>query len=130
MKIIGEDILFMTTVFIVEDDKSIQALYSKILDLVGFSVIGIANNGAEAVEMFKVFIKKPDVILMDHRMPIKNGIEATKEILQIHTDQKVIFASADKTVYQEAISIGSAGFIDKPFSLDRLVKTIKEILSY
>ncbi len=120
----------MTTVFIVEDDKSIQALYSKILDLVGFSVIGIANNGAEAVEMFKVFIKKPDVILMDHRMPIKNGIEATKEILQIHTDQKVIFASADKTVYQEAISIGSAGFIDKPFSLDRLVKTIKEILSY
>jgi len=119
----------MTTIFIVEDDKSIQLLYQKILDLVGFSVIGIANNGAEAVEMFKLFNEKPDIILMDHRMPVKNGIEATKEILKIHTNQKIIFASADKTVHQEALAIGSIGFIDKPFSLERLVNTIKEILA-
>ena len=119
----------MTTIFIVEDDKSIQLLYQKILELVGFSVIGIANNGAEAVEMFKLFNEKPDLILMDHRMPVKNGIEATIEILKINSSQKIIFASADKTVHQEAIAIGSVGFIDKPFSLERLVNTIKEILA-
>ena len=118
----------MTTVFIVEDDKSIQMLYEKILSLMKYMVIGMANNGAEAVSMYKSFNDKPDIILMDHRMPVKNGIEATKEILKISSSQKVIFASADKTVRNEAIAIGTVGFIDKPFSLDRLIKKIKEVL--
>ncbi len=118
----------MISVFIVEDDKSIQMLYRKILDLVGFSVIGLANNGAEAVEMYKSMNEKPDIILMDHRMPVKNGLEATKEILKICAVQKIIFASADKTIREEALAIGSMGFIDKPFSFDRLVKKIKELV--
>ena len=69
----------MTSVFIVEDDKSIQMLYQKILKLVGFHIIGIANNGEEAIAMFREFNDKPEIIIMDHRMPVKNGIEATKE---------------------------------------------------
>jgi len=117
----------MKSVFIVEDDKSIQMLYQKILKLVGFTVIGIANNGDEAVSMFKAFNDKPEIIIMDHRMPVKNGIEATKEILLIDNTVKIIFASADKSVRDEALAIGSVGFIDKPFSLDRLVKKIKEV---
>ena len=117
----------MTSVFIVEDDKSIQMLYRKILNLVGFQVVGIANNGEEAIEMFKNFNDRPDVIIMDHRMPVKNGIEATKEILLLDNTVKIIFASADKSVKEEAFAIGSEGFIDKPFTLDRLVKKIREV---
>ena len=117
----------MKSVFIVEDDKSIQMLYQKILKLVGFQVIGIANNGDEAISMFRLFNDKPEIIIMDHRMPVKNGIEATKEILLIDRTVKIIFASADKSVRDEALAIGSVGFIDKPFSLDRLVKKIKEV---
>ena len=118
----------MTSVFIVEDDKSIQMLYRKILDLVGYKVIGVANNGEEAIEMYNSFNDKPDIILMDHRMPIKNGIETTKEILRIHGTQKIIFASADKTVRKEALETGTAGFIDKPFSLAQLHQTIKKVV--
>ncbi|MFX1238522.1 MAG: response regulator [Promethearchaeota archaeon] len=119
----------MISIFIVEDDKSIQMLYQKILNLVGFRVLGVANNGAEAVTMFEKMSEKPDIILMDHRMPVKNGLEAMKEILTMHSVQKIIFASADKTVREEALAIGSVGFIDKPFSFDRLVQKIKEVIS-
>ena len=69
--------------FLVEDELSILELYEMILSISGFEVIGTAKNGEEAVQMYKSFPKRPDVIIMDHRMPIKSGIEASKEILEI-----------------------------------------------
>ena len=93
------------TIFIVEDDLSLQLLYKKILVLNGFEVIATANNGEEAISMYKSFLEKPDIILMDHRMPIKNGIEALREILQLDNHSRIIFASADNTVKEEALSV-------------------------
>ncbi len=72
------------SIFLVEDELSVLKLYKLVLEVHGFNVIGMAKNGAEAVEMYKTFNKKPDIIIMDHRMPIKNGIEASREILQIN----------------------------------------------
>lgn len=112
-----------------EDDIAIQTLYKKLLNLYGFDIVGTANNGAEAVSMFKLFNHKPDVILMDHRMPVKDGIEATKEIFDIDHNVKVIFASADMSVKEKALSMGIVGFLSKPFSLEKLVKKIEGIIS-
>jgi len=114
-----------TSIFIVEDDKSIQTLYKKFLDLYGFQVTGTASNGEEAVQRFKSFEKKPDIILMDHRMPVKDGLEATKEILSIDENTNIIFASADKTIKDEAKKLGILGFLEKPFSLEVLIDYIK-----
>jgi len=93
--------------------------------------LGAAKDGNEAVNMYNDFTNKPDVILMDHRMPIKNGIEASKEILSISTDNKpkIIFVSADKTIRELAFSIGVYSFKDKPFSLERLFKNIEKAIS-
>lgn len=99
------------------------------LNLIGFEVTAIANNGQEAVVMYKNFVKKPDVILMDHRMPVKNGIEASQEILMMDGSSKIIFISADKTVKEEALKLGVYGFIDKPFGLEKLIEKIKEVAS-
>ena len=66
---------------------------------------------------------------MDHRMPIKNGIETTKEILKMNENVKIIFLSADKSVQKEALSIGASNFLEKPFSLELLIKVIKEALN-
>ena len=79
--------------------------------------------------MYKSFQKKPDIILMDHRMPVKNGIEATKEILKINNTAKVIFISADRTIKEEALSLGVAYFKEKPFKVYTLIDDIKEVLS-
>ncbi|MFX1260119.1 MAG: response regulator [Promethearchaeota archaeon] len=91
----------------------------------GFQVLGVANNGEEAVLMFKSFSIKPDIILMDHRMPVKNGIETTKEILKIDNSAYIIFVSADLSVKEDSLSIGAKLFIEKPFSLDKLINILK-----
>ena len=88
----------------------------------------MAKNGKEAVEMYKSFNDKPDVIIMDHRMPIMNGIDASKEILRFDKDAKIIFASADMTVQKEAASIGVISFKEKPFDIERLINNVKKAM--
>ena len=83
-------------------------------------VVGEADNGEEAIRLFKDATEKPDIIIMDHRMPIKNGIEATKEIIRLYNHTKIIFASADISVREEALSIGAFSFLEKPFSIASL----------
>jgi len=63
-------------------------------------------------------------------MPIKSGIDATKEIISFGKNPKIIFASADKTVREEALSIGAVDFIEKPFDFEELVEKIKEVLNF
>ena len=98
------------------------------LNAFGYDVIGIAKNGDEAVQMYKSFSKKPDVIIMDHRMPIKDGLEASKEILNIDKNAKIIFASADESIEVYAQSLGIVSFKFKPFSNERLIGNVKKAL--
>ena len=116
-------------VFIVEDDFSLRRLYEMILSNSGFKVIATAENGDTALKMFKSFSTLPDIILMDHRMPIKNGLETMKEILEISNYPKIIFVSADVSVKKKALSSGSVSFLEKPFSIEVLLKEIKHVLS-
>lgn len=95
----------------------------------GFRVLSIANNGEEAIRMFRSFKEKPDIIILDYRMPIKNGLDALKEILQIDHDSKIIFASADKTIKDEVYSNGAMGFLDKPFTYQKLITTLNKCLN-
>ncbi len=119
----------MIKIFIAEDDRDLQRLYELILEMAGFKVMGMANNGNEAIEMFKSFLEKPDIIILDYRMPIKNGIDAIKEILEIDHNSKVIFASADRTVEQKSYLFGAIGFLDKPFTHKKLIATLNDCLS-
>jgi len=118
----------MVTVLIVDDDLAILRLFKMMLELEGFHTFE-ANNGEKAVNMYKSLQEKPDIILMDHRMPIKNGIEASKEILAIDNHSKIIFLSADASIKNKALSIGAIKFIEKPFSNNSLIKSIKTVLS-
>jgi FixJ family two-component response regulator len=67
---------------------------------------------------------------MDHRMPVKDGLKATKEILSIEKKANIIFASADKTIKQEALKLGILGFLEKPFSLEVLIDYIKNMATH
>ena len=119
----------MVKIFIVDDDQSLQRLYSLILKEAGFEVIDTAFNGKIAVEKYNNFQEKPDIILMDHRMPIKNGLDTMIEILQINDHEHIIFASADITIKEEAIALGACTFLDKPFNMKKLLLTIKDIIN-
>ena len=115
----------MVTVFVVDDEPTLHELYRILLKRKGHSVIASAYNGEEAVEIYKQMNEKPDVILMDYRMPLKNGIEATKEILEVDAEAKILFVSADDTVKEEAIAAGAYGFRLKTFEIEELIEDIE-----
>ena len=116
------------TVLIVEDNKLLQELYTFFLIESGFLVKGIANNGEEAIRIFNAYSQKPDIILMDYKMPIMNGIDATKEILRISdSPPKIILISADKNIKKLGLSMGAIGFIEKPFEFRELGIIIRRI---
>ena len=118
----------LVKILIVEDEPHIQFLYKSLVSVLGYEVIGVASNGEEAINLYKSFSIEPDIILMDHRMPKKNGIEATKEILKISNHTKIIFVSADSSIREEAFSIGVASFKEKPFTIDKLKRNIEKLV--
>ena len=88
-------------------------------------VIGIANDGAEAVA--KVTQLKPDVVLMDLKMPVMNGIQATRLIHEQQPDTRVLVLTtydADEWVF-DAIRSGAAGYLLKDTPRDGLLAAVK-----
>ena len=116
-------------IFIIDDDLDVVLLFEQFLVIEGHEVVSKAFNGEEAVEIFKQMSIKPNIILMDHRMPRKNGLEVTREILQMNPETKIIFISADHTVKNKAFKLGIMDFLEKPIDLDTLITTIENISS-
>ena len=113
---------------IVEDVIVMQEILKEILGLKGHSVIYNANNGQDAVDYFlNPNNDEPDIIIIDHRLPVKDGITALKEILSINSQVKAIFISADDSVKEEAIKIGAHGFFVKPITITKVLELIGEI---
>ena len=101
------------------------------LELKGHTVIGYAFNGKDCIEKLNNSIKplKPDFILMDHRMPINNGLEATEVLLKLNSNLKIIFVSADVSIKDKALSIGAIEFLEKPFELHSFHKILEKVLN-
>jgi PAS domain S-box-containing protein len=85
-----------------------------------------AENGAEAVEMVRN--QKPDIILMDLRMPVMNGLDATKEIKRIPSrkDTPIIAVTASSMHFEDEDieASGFDGFLDKPVSRDQIINEL------
>ena len=119
----------MSKIFVVDDDQAILKLYSLMLSGVGFEIIDTATNGKIAVEKYRAFPEKPDIILIDYRMPIKNGLDAMVEILQLNNSEKIVFASADMDIKDKALELGACDFISKPFGMDDVIDVLYKVLS-
>jgi two-component system chemotaxis response regulator CheY len=117
----------MTSVLIVDDELFIVELYRDILQLRGYRIVGTAFDGEEAVRKYNTNPEKPDVVIMDHRMPVMNGVQATREILRMNPKQKVIFVSADVMVEKEAREAGAIEFLPKPFRMDDLIEKMQKV---
>jgi two-component system chemotaxis response regulator CheY len=104
----------MATIMIVDDDAFLHKVIERILVLGGHSVSDHAYNGAEAIEKYVALNPRPNIVLMDHRMPVMNGVTATREIREMDSHAVVVFISADNSVEAEAIEAGAVGFLTKP----------------
>ena len=65
---------------------------------------------------------------MDHRMPSKDGIEVTEEILSINPNTKIIFVSADYSIRDKALEVGAIDFLEKPIDFITLHRIIEKNL--
>ena len=88
-------------------------------------IVGTAEDGAEAVEM--VAAKKPELILMDLKMPIMNGVEATRQIVAKYPEVKVLVLTtyADDEWVFDAIQAGASGYLLKDTPREELIKAVR-----
>src|SRR5690625_1528618 len=117
------------TILIVDDAAFMRMMIKDILEKNGYTVVGEAENGREAVEKYKEL--EPDLVTMDITMPEMDGITALKEIKQIDPDAVVIMCSAmgQQAMVIDAIQAGAKDFIVKPFQADRVLEAIEKALN-
>jgi two-component system chemotaxis response regulator CheY len=125
----GDRVIRLARILVVDDDDLIQELYASFLPIGGHEVADVAFNGQEAVAKYGQMHPRPEVVIMDQRMPVKSGIEATREILAFDSTARILMISADQSVKALAVAAGAAGFLEKPFFLPRLLEAIKNVAS-
>ncbi|NHI82792.1 MAG: response regulator [Candidatus Thorarchaeota archaeon] len=104
----------MVSIMIVDDDVFLHEILERLQGLGGHAVTEHAFNGAEALQRYVTLNPKPDIVLMNHRMPVMNGVAATQECKEMNPDTVVVFISADDSVKQRAMKFGALGFMTKP----------------
>jgi DNA-binding NarL/FixJ family response regulator len=117
----------MTTVVLADDQELVRSGFRLILELAGLEVAGEASDGREAVELARS--TRPDVVLMDVRMPGMDGIEATRRIAQAGLPSRVLMLTTfdlDEYVY-EALRAGASGFLLKDAGRERLVEAVRTV---
>ncbi|MEU9982678.1 response regulator transcription factor [Streptomyces sp. NPDC050856] len=115
-------------VLIVDDQMMVREGFSVLLNAMpDIEVVGEAVNGREAIA--QVAALRPDVVLMDIRMPELNGIDATREIVAADGDAKVLVLTTfdlDEYVYQ-ALRAGASGFLLKDASARQLADGVRVV---
>jgi DNA-binding NarL/FixJ family response regulator len=118
----------MIRVVVVDDQEVVRAGFAALLATQpDFAVVGSAADGAEAVRVCREHVV--DVVLMDVRMPVMDGIEATRQILGEVAGTRVIILTTfdlDEHVY-DALSAGASGFLLKEVTAERLFDAVRVV---
>jgi DNA-binding NarL/FixJ family response regulator len=119
----------VTSVVIADDQDLVRSGLRLVLEGRGLEVCGEAGDGREAVEVARR--RDPDVVVMDIRMPVLDGIAATRELSRLGVRSRVLVLTTydlDEYVYA-ALSAGAAGFLLKTTPPDQLAAGIRTVAS-
>jgi two-component system, chemotaxis family, chemotaxis protein CheY len=119
----------LARILIAEDEQSLANLYRMVLKRNGHEIVAIVPSGNEVIELYKRSNPKPDLVILDHRLEKMSGLDALSELIKIDPGAKILFASADDSIMEDAISIGAKDYIGKPFSMAELVEVVINCLS-
>ena len=115
-------------VMLVDDHEIMRDGLREVLERSGdFEVVGQAGDGAAAVRVAQSL--KPDVIIMDVMMPLKNGIDACREITEMLPDTRVLIltASTEEEAVMEAVAAGATGYLQKYSGKEKLLVTVRNV---
>lgn len=113
---------------IVDDQRLMREGLKTILDLeAGIKVIELAENGQDALK--KISVNQPDVVLMDIRMPLMNGVECTAVIKDKYPHIKILILTTfdDDQYIIEGLRNGAEGYILKDLPSEKLISAIKDV---
>ncbi|WP_206812950.1 response regulator transcription factor [Paradesulfitobacterium ferrireducens] len=117
-------------VLLVDDSEVVRLGLRSLLSMYPFmDMVGEAASGKDAVNL--ALSRRPDVVLMDIRMPEQSGIEACKEILSLLPNTSVIMLTSyddDEAIY-DSIMAGASGYVLKEISAQDLIHAIKQVAS-
>ena len=110
----------MARVLVADDANIIRLILKRILEELGHQIVGLAIDGNEAVEMYKLFL--PDFVILDVQMPGSDGFDALLKIKEINEQAKVILISSfgDAEYINGAKICGASAYILKPITLDKI----------
>lgn len=117
----------MKKVLIVDDAIFMRNTLKLILEKYDYQVVGMAEDGEEAIDMFKEL--KPDIITMDITMPRKSGLEALREIRSLSDSVKIVMVTAmgQETMVRDAIVNGASNFVVKPFREQKIIEVLSRL---
>ena len=115
-------------VMLVDDHEIMRDGLREVLERSGdFEVVGQAGDGDAAVKI--ALNIKPDVIIMDVMMPLKDGIEACREITEMLPETRVLIltASSEEDAVMEAVAAGATGYLQKYSGKEQLLRTVRDV---
>lgn len=119
----------MPKILLVDDDHMVQMVVTRFLQKKGYEVL-IASNGEEGIKM--AFVHEPDLILMDLRLPILDGWQATRLLKEAPTTNHIpVMALTTQTLFadrQKCLAIGFDDFAAKPIQFEQLIRQIQTLL--
>ncbi|HKS12074.1 MAG TPA: UvrY/SirA/GacA family response regulator transcription factor [Pseudomonas sp.] len=116
----------MIRVLVVDDHDLVRTGITRMLaDIDGLQVVGEADSGEMALKLAREL--KPDVVLMDVKMPGIGGLEATRKLLRSHPDIKVVAVTVceEDPFPTRLLQAGAAGYLTKGAGLDEMVQAIR-----
>ena len=115
-------------VLVVDDESRMRKLVKDFLLRQNYEVLE-AENGEEGIQKYKE--ENPDMVTMDITMPVKDGLEALKEIKNFDSAAKVIMVTAagQESKVMEAVKLGAAEFVTKPFEKEKIVDTVHKVVN-
>ena len=124
-----DGVMYMIKVLLADDQELIRDSLGFVLGAQGdITVVGMAKNGREAIELVRS--EKPDVVLMDIRMPEVDGVECTRLIKSAYPNIKVIVLTTfddDEYVFN-ALRFGASGYLLKGVSVADLTNAVREVV--
>ena len=115
-------------VMIVDDHTLVREGLKDIMDRAGdFEVVGEAGDGESAVE--SAVSTRPDVVIMNIDMPVKDGIDACREIKELSPDTRILMltGSTDEDSVIKSVAAGATGYLPKYCSRERFLSTLRDV---
>lgn len=117
----------MARILIVDDSKTSRKILRNILEEAGHEVVEEAVDGQDGIDKYKQY--NPEIVTLDITMPVLDGLEALKGIREFDKNAKVIMVTAagQQNKMVEAIKLGAAEFVTKPFEKEVILKLVEKI---